>query len=216
MSEEKIGFIETVSGVLRKPSVTFPHIQEGDLMKGLIIVLVTAVLAGVSTMTYMNKIPMEVLLSSLNNANVDASSIQGTVGIFSAIGVIVAVLAGWALSTLLFHALSNLIGGAGDMKRFFATTGFASTPLLIKQIIRMVDSFTISQDAAIGFFLANRDIGNKLLTGLMGANLLNIFGLATLYLTINAIDVNYGLGKGKSLVLALIPPIVSLAMTLFL
>ena len=54
------------------------------------------------------------------------------------------------------------------------------------------------------------------MTGLMGANLLNLFGVATLYLTVNAINANYGLGKGKALVIALIPPAVSLAMTLFL
>lgn len=216
MSEKNLGFIETVTGVLRRPTVTFPYIQEGDLMKGAVIVVVAAVLAGVSTMTYMNKIPLEVILAQVQNVSVDVSSLQGTMGMFSAIGVIIAVLAGWALSTLLFHALSNLLGGKGDMKRFFAMTGFASTPLLLKQVIRMIDAFTISQDAAVGFFLANREIGNKLLTWLMGANLLNIFGLATLYLTINAINANYGLGKGKALVIALIPPAVSLAMTLFL
>ena len=216
MSEENIGFIEMVTGVLRRPTMTFPYIQEGDLMKGAVIVVVAAILAGVSTMTYMNKVPIEILLSSLQNVEVDTSSMQGTMGMFSAIGVIVAVLAGWGLSTLLFHALSNLLGGTGSMKRFFAMTGFASTPLLLKQVIRMIDSFTISQDAAVGFFIANRDIGNKLLTGLMGANLLNLFGVATLYLTVNAINANYGLGKGKALVIALIPPAVSLAMTLFL
>jgi len=62
MSEDRRGFIELLLGVLRRPGENLGHVGEGDITRGVLVALVMAALAGVSTSVYMSKIPLEVLV----------------------------------------------------------------------------------------------------------------------------------------------------------
>jgi len=215
MSEERKGFVELVTGVLRRPKETFQYVSEKDLARGLVMVFLMVVLAAVSASTYMSKIPLEVLVPQLGQAGVDASQLGGSMGLFAGIGVAVSILIGFAASTLLMHGVATLTGGGGNMKRFFAMHGFAATPHVLNYLVRLVDSFISSPSQLAGYFVANRDIENSVLRAVVGTNLFTVFGLAALIYITYALAENYQIGRRKAFIIALMPYILYLAVNLF-
>ena len=215
MSEERKGFVELVTGVLRRPKETFQYVSEKDLARGLVMVFLMVVLAAVSASTYMSKIPLEVLVPQLGQAGVDASQLGGSMGLFAGIGVAVSILIGFAASTLLMHGVATLTGGGGNMKRFFAMHGFAATPHVLNYMVRLVDSFISSPSQLAGYFVANRDIENSVLRAVVGTNLFTVFGLAALIYITYALAENYQIGRRKAFIIALMPYILYLAVNLF-
>ena len=205
MSDERKGFVELVSGVLRRPRETFQYVRQDDLTRGLAIVLVTVVLAVVSSMQYMSKIPLDVLVPQLSETGVDASQIGGSMGLFTGIGVAISILIGYALSTLIMHGVATLLGGGGNMKRFFAMHGFAATPHALNYLVRVVDAYTINSSALTGYFIANREVGNRILRAALNTNLFTVFGLAVLVYLTYAVAENYQLDRKKAFIVALLP-----------
>ncbi len=215
MSEERKGFVELVAGVLRRPQEAFQYVSERDLTRGLLIVFLMVVLAAVSASTYMSKIPLEVLVPQLGQAGVDASQIGGSMGLFAGIGVSASILIGFAVSTLMMHGAATLTGGGGNMKRFFAMHGFAATPHVVNYLLRLVDSFMSSPSQLAGYFVANRDIQNRVVKAVVGTNLFTVFGLAALIYITYALAENYRIGRRKAFIVALIPYALYVAVNLF-
>ncbi len=206
MSDEKLGFIEQITGVLYRPRVVFKNMDEGDLTKGLLIMIVMVLLTAYSSMLYLNKIPLSVLSPQLEG--VDMSQLEGTMGIFAGIGSAITVLIGWVASTLLLHGLGRLSGGSGSMKRFFAMNGFVSIMSALNQVLRIADASI--QDAATlsSYYVTYRDISSKALKALLGTNLVNIWGLAALVLLVIAIEENYGASRSRAIMVALVPSVI--------
>jgi hypothetical protein len=214
-NDEKKGFIQQFSGVLLRPREGFNQVDRSDLVKGVLIVLVTVTLAAVSAMKYMSKIPLDVLLPQIGSAGVDVSSISGTMGLFSGIGLAFAILIGFVLSTMIMHGVSVLIGGSGTLGAFFAMHGFATIPHLINYLIRLVDAYTIQPDVLVGYYVENREVGNKLFRSLMASGLTNVFGLAVLVYLTYAVMANYKLSSGKAFAVAFIPYLLAFAVNFF-
>ena len=144
-----------------------------------------------------------------------ASQIGGSMGLFAGIGVAVSILVGFAASTLLMHGVATLVGGGGNMKRFFAMHGFAATPHVINYLVRLADSFISSPSQLAGYFVANRDIQNSVLKAFIGTNLFTVFGLAALIYIMYALAENYQIGRRKAFIIALIPYVLYVAVNLF-
>ena len=213
MSNEKTGFLGQFTGVLYKPRAIFSTMDEGDLLKGIIVMLVMVVLAAYSSMVYMSKIPLSVLTPMLEG--VDVGQFEGTMGIMAGVGAGITILLGWVAGTLLMHGLSRLSGGDGSMKAFFAMHGFASVPGLLNQLLRVVDSSIMDTNSLAGYFVAYRDISSKALKALMGTNLVNVWGLATVALLIIAVEENYGLSRTRAIMIVLLPSVVYFLLNYF-
>lgn len=214
MSEEKPGFIGQVTGVLYKPRKVFSTVDEGDLVKGLIVMILMVILASYSSMLYMSKIPLSVLSPQLEG--IDTSQLEGTMGIFAGIGSGVTILIGWVASTLLMHGLGRFSGGDGSMKRFFALHGFASVPSLLNQVLRIADASIIDSSSLSSYFVTYRDMGSKVLRALLGTNLVNIWGLATVALLVLAVEENYKTSRSRSIMVVLLPSVVYFLITYFM
>ena len=78
-------------------------------------------------------------------------------------------------------------------------TSFASIPLLILQILRIIDSQIISP-SEVAQVIASRFTGEGLLVRFLnqGLNVLNVFGLITLIFTVYAVTENYGTSNRKA------------------
>ena len=213
MSDEKPGFIGQLTGVLYKPRVIFSSMDESDLTKAILVMLVMVILSAYSSTIYISKIPLTVLSPQLEG--VDTSQIEGTMGIFAGVGSGVTVLVGWIASTLVLHGLSRLSGGNGSMKRFFAMNGFVTIPSILNQILRIVDASMLDSVTLSSYFVSYRDISNKILKGLLGTNLLNIWGLAGLALLVIALETNYGMNRSRAVMIALLPSVVMFILTYF-
>ncbi|MFC1802950.1 YIP1 family protein [Thermoproteota archaeon] len=213
MSNEKPGYLGQVIGVLYRPRQIFSAVDESDLTKGLVVVLLMVALAGYSSMIYMNKIPLSVLAPQLEDINM--GQIGGSMGIFAGIGGGVTILLGWVAATLLLHGLSKLAGGVGNMKRFFALHGFVSVPGVLNQLLRVADASIMDSVSLAGYYLSYRDIGSRVLKALLRTNLVNIWGLATLMLLVIAIEENYGATRNRAIMIALVPSVVYFAISYF-
>jgi hypothetical protein len=212
---DKPGFIGQVLGVLYRPREIFTSVDEDDLMKGLVVVLVMVALAAYSSMAYMGKIPLSVLAPQLEDVNVDVSQIGGSMGLFAGIGAGISVLIGWVISTLLLHGLGKVSGGDGTMKRFFAINGFVAVPSLLNQVLRVVDASIMDSASLVGYFIAYRDISSKLVKAVIGTNILNIWALASLTLLVIGLEENYKLARGRAVIVAMVPTLLMFALTYF-
>ncbi len=206
MSDEKPGFIGQFAGVLYKPRMIFSSIDESDLTKGLIVMIVMVLLASYSSSIYIGKISLTVLSPQLEG--VDTSQIEGTMGIFAGVGAGITIMIGWVAATLLLHGLGKLSGGSGSMKRFFAMHGFASVPTLFNQILRIADSSILDSATLSSYYVNYRDISNKALKALLGTNLVNIWELATIALLVIAVEENYGMSRSRAIMIVLVPSVV--------
>lgn len=213
MSNEKPGYLGQVTGVLYRPRQIFKTVDESDLTKGFIIVLLIAALGGYSSMVYMNKIPLSVLAPQVEN--IDTSQIGGSMGIFAGIGGGITILIGWVAATLILHGLGKLAGGNGNMKRFFALHGFVSVPGVLNQILRVADASIMDPASLAGYYMSYRDIGSRLLKAFLGTNLFNIWGLGTLMLLVIALEENYEATRSKAIIIALVPSAVYFLINFF-
>ncbi len=200
--------------ILRNPEEGFTNVGEEDLMKGILVQVVIIVFAILSTRNYMSKIPIDILIPQL--VGVDPSTVPANIRLLLGIRVGVSILLGWILSTVLMHGLSYLLGGQGSIRRFFAIHGLASFPYLINYLIRVLDSYNINSEAVLNYFLLNRNIDSRVFKAILDMNLMNIFGFYTLILVIYGIKENYELSRGKTLVVAIVPWLLYLALNLFM
>ena len=205
MSEDRKGYFELLLGVLRRPGEYFGYVGEGDLLRGFLVVLLMVALAAASTSMYMSKIPLEVLVPQLGELGVDVGELGASMGLFSAVGSSVTILAGWALSTAIMHGLSNLAGGRGSMKRFFAMHGFAAAPHAFNYALRTVDAYVSSSQALVDYYRASQEVSVKLLRAVLGTNMFTVFGVAGLIYVTYALAENYQLDRRRASLIALVP-----------
>ena len=136
-------------------------------------------------------------------------------GIMAGVGAGITILLGWVAGTFLMHGLSRLSGGDGSRRTFFAMHGFASVPSLLNQLLRVVDASIMDSNSLAGYFVAYREIGSKVLRALIGTNLLNVWGLATVALLVIAVEENYGLSRTRSVMIVLLPSVVYFMLNYF-
>ena len=200
--------------MLYRPRAIFKTVDEGDLTKGVFIAVLMVALAAYSTMTYMGKIPLDVLAPQLQG--MDAGDIEGSMGILSGVAAGITLLVGWVFTGLILHLLGKFSGGDGSMKRYFALYGFTTVPALFNQVLRSVDAGIMDSASLIGYFVAYRDMSSKLVRALIGANLLNVWALAGIALVVLSLEENYGVGKGRAVLIALVPSVLSFALNYFM
>jgi hypothetical protein len=211
---EKPGFIGQLLGVLYRPREIFKTVDEGDLTKSVFVALLMVALAVYSTMTYMGKIPLDVLAPQLQG--VDTGPMAGSMGAISGIAAGVSLLVGWVITGLVLHLLGKFSGGDGSMKRYFALYGFASVPSLLNQVLRVVDATVVDSASLIGYFVSYRDLSNKLVRAFIGANLMNVWALAGVALVSLSLQENYKVGGGRAILIALIPSLALFALNYFM
>jgi hypothetical protein len=168
-------------------------VTEKDLMKGAAIVTLTGLFTGGAA------------YAAAANIALPVASIGGTIQTIAAIGAVVFTLLGWVISSLIYHAVSILLGGKGSRNRMFALSGYAMIPALIQQFIRFVGYWFLGQTA-----LTNT-------SGLIGVLLdhFNVFALIGLVFLGLGIMINYGLSGRRAAFVTLIPTIIMLALGLW-
>jgi len=97
----------------------------------------------------------------------------------------------------------------------FAMHGFASVPSLFNQLIRVIDAYLMDGKSLAGYFIAYRDIESKVLKALMGTNLFNFWGLATIVLLVLAVEENYQIGRGRAVMIVLLPSLIYFSFNYF-
>ena len=202
---EKPGYFGQLLGVLYRPREIFSKVDEDDLAKGLLVVVLMSMIGAYSTITYMQKVPLSMLAPQLGDTNNDPAQISGNLVLIAGIGTGVSLLIGWIISTVVLHGLGMLSGGDGSVKRFFAINGYAAIPRLLNQVLRLMDAFIMDSESLKMYFISYNDIQSKLLKSIIEVNVINIWGIASLALLVVGLEENYKLSRGRSILLAILP-----------
>ena len=215
MSENEKGFVSKIIGVITSPRRTFQDIEEGDLLAGLLVVLLVAVLSGWAGMTYFSKMELNMQAAGqagpfgqggpgffqpgVQDSQIDFEAIRSRLTPFIAIGSIVGTFIRWLVPSLLVLLTAKVLVGEGSSRRMLAMTGFAFTPMAAQQLLRVLDAMTISPAN-----LAALTASQLTATGLVGRiisqaiGVFTVFGLFTVLLNTYAVSANYGADTRKS------------------
>ena len=171
------------------------QITEKNMLKGATIVTLTGILAAVTA--YSNSTRIE---SSI-------AEVSGILKTVSAVTALTLTLLGWILSSLFYHVGASVLGGKGSLNRMFALSGYASTPLLLQEILRFLYYVVLSQSPSASATV-------NILTLLVDR--FTFFKVACLILTGVAVMLNYCVSGRKAVFVALLPTLISIAFALLL
>ena len=213
MSDKKSGFLGKIIGLVASPRGVFTKIEELDLRGGIIIILLIGVLAGWAGMTYFSKTELQIPNMGPGSgggppgfgpgppgsSGVDPAVLRNRLAPFIAIGGVLGSVTRWLVPSILVLFVANIRLGKGSSKRMLAMTGFAAAPQIIQQLLRGIDSYTISA-ADIASLTASRAAASGLLGKLLNQafSVFNLFGVITIILTAVAVSVNYEAAPRKA------------------
>ena len=181
MSSEK-SFARKLVGVFTHPRSTFEAITEKDLTRGFALVLLVAIVGALASAQYISKMDLSSLPRIGLLPGADASSLRGgSLGIATGVITGIRTVTGWLIPALIIYVIAKLSTGEGGLKRLLAQTGFASTPLLIQHVLRLIDAYAmqgslsndLSQTETLITGLSQRIINQAL-------NSLNLFSLVAI------------------------------------
>ena len=213
MSDKKSGFLGKIIGLVASPRGVFTKIEELDLRGGIIVILLIGVLAGWAGMTYFSKTELQIPNMGPGSgggppgfgpgppgsSGVDPAVLRNRLAPFIAIGGVLGSVTRWLVPSILVLFVANIRLGKGSSKRMLAMTGFAAAPQIIQQLLRGIDSYTISA-ADIASLTASRAAASGLLGKLLNQafSVFNLFGVITIILTAVAVSVNYEAAPRKA------------------
>jgi hypothetical protein len=218
VSETKRSFREQIFGVLRSLSIGFPQIEEDDLRKGILIIIMIGLLSSWAGVVYLSKAEFD--LSSMfqggpsgmggrggffsggsqSTPGIDPDVLRRTMMPFLVIGGIVGAFTRWLVPSVLVLITAKILIGDGSTRRMLAMTAFASLPQLAQQLLRVADASTISTVDLTALRTTLFPSTSLVLKAMnQGVKVFNVFGLLTLALTVYAVSANYGSPKRRAL-----------------
>lgn len=198
MNENNIGFARKLAGVFTSPRETFGAIDEGDLRMGMAIVLAISVLSAWAGMTYASKMEFDLsgIIPSGPGAGgpheFDTEALKSRILPFIALGGGIGALTRWLIPSLFVLVVARLLVGGGSSKRMLAMTGFANAPMLAQQLLRVLDSSTITT-SEVTALSATSMLGVGLIPRIINQilSVFTVFGIAVAILTVFAVSANF-------------------------
>ena len=223
-TEKKTEFPKQIWTCLKSPRKGFESIREEDLWKGAVLILLVASFSALAGFNYASKSPLQLPVGlTPGNRQVfprqafDTEAFRKSFVILSTVGNGLKVITGWLITAVILHIFARFLAGKGSLKRLMALTGFASIPLVLQQILRLIDSLTISRDTLININVARalgRTLAMRLLTGVL--TIFTVFGIWVFALTILAVSFNYESSRRRAATVTLLAYLVFVVMRVFL
>ena len=215
----KLSFIKEIIVCLISPRSSFKSILEKpSLITATALILVIAIVAAWASFNYIGKLPLSFFADQRPGGIVNPEQLrQGSMTINAMLGLI-GIFGTWLISSALIHGFSSRLGGKGTFRNMLILGGYASTPLLIQQVLRLADSFTASQGEVLqlvtGFQISVHPFLNTVANATM--NIFTIFRLWSIVLLVVAIHENYNMSTVRSIIVAAISFILVAFLSVFL
>ncbi|HID91443.1 TPA: YIP1 family protein [Candidatus Bathyarchaeota archaeon] len=220
-----IGSVRQAMGCMLFRRESFRSIAERpSLLKAALIVLTIASLAAWASYNYVGKAPASAFapLSPTppvgpqphpvgpRQPPIAPQQLRQFLMLGAIAGSFLSGLAGWVIMSVLFHILSRGLGGRGSLRGMLALTGYASTPFLIQQALRLLDSFLASEAEVARLMGTPMLSADPFLNAVVNNALeaVNFFGIWSSALLVLATRENYALPLRKSAVVAAMAHIV--------
>ena len=210
------GFVRDIIRTLTSPRNSFKSIlKKPSLKKATVLILVIAIVAAWASFNYGGKLPLPDL--DQDQQPLGPGQLTQLMMIVSAMMAIIGVFGTWLLSSVLVHGISRPLGGKGTFRDMLMLAGYASTPLLMQHVLRLADSFMISQET-LQFTAVLQISANPLLNSIANAavGIFAIFRLWSIVLLIIATRENYKLSTAKSIVVTVLSFIIIVIVSAFL
>jgi hypothetical protein len=173
------------TGILAPVERWLNGVTDKDLVKGAAIVTLTGIFGGAAYI-------------SAGRIQLPVAGMGGTFQAIAFVGILIATMLGWVISSLIYHALAHLLGGKGDRNRMFALAGYSSLPALTQQAIRLVE-----------YWLGGTSLQTSTIPELL-LDHFNVFALIGLVLVGVSVMLNYGISGRKAALVALTPNVLTL------
>ena len=220
---EELSFIGQVIGCLTSPRSSLKSILEKpSLLRAAVLILVIAVIAAWASYNYTGKLPLTfipeqeaglfmgpgVSPEQIRQASMIVSVIMGFIGVFGS----------WLISSAIVHALSRAQRGRGTFRGMLTLAGYASTPLLIQHLLRLIDSFMVTEQGMLQLSGATQVFNQPLLNAIANAaiNTFSIFRLWSVALLVIALCENYKVSTARSVITVAATYIIILFLSMFL
>lgn len=199
----RFDFILGIMKCIVSPQSLFKSVLEKpNLTKATSLILVIAVVAAWASFNYMSKLPLTSLLQQEGGGMFPE---QGQLMIASVVMTLIGVFGTWFTSSALIHGFAKVLKGNGAFNNILILAGYASMPLLIQQLLRLVDSFVVSPEGAlqiVGFLVSAGPLLNPIASA--AAHILTIFRLWSIVLLVIAVRENYKVSMARSTVVTIL------------
>ena len=208
----RLSFIRDLVRCLISPQSSFRSILEKpSLMKATALILVIAIVAAWASFNYTGKLPLSYFIDQRPGGIVNPEQLRQASIIAGAMMALIGVFGTWLISSALIHGFSSRLGGKGTFRSMLTLAGFASTPLLIQQVLRLADSFMVSEEALqLATSLQMPAIAEA------AVGIFTIFGIWSMILLIIATRENYKMSTAKSTAATILSFIVLIFISAFL
>ena len=208
----RLSFIRDLVRCLISPQSSFRSILEKpSLMKATALILVIAIVAAWASFNYTGKFPLSYFIDQRPGGIVNPEQLRQASIIAGAMMALIGVFGTWLISSALIHGFSSRLGGKGTFRSMLTLAGFASTPLLIQQVLRLADSFMVSEEALqLATSLQMPAIAEA------AVGIFTIFGIWSMILLIIATRENYKMSTAKSTAATILSFIVLIFISAFL
>ena len=211
-------FIRDIIGCLISPRSSLKSIMEKpSLKKATVLILVIAIVAAWASFNYREKLPLQLPVIPGQGTPVGSGQFTQVIVIMGALMALIGIFGTWLISSVLIHGISRPLGGKGAFKSMLTLAGYASVPLLLQHVLRLADSFMVSQEALQ--LTATLQIStDPLLNSIAGAviDVFTIFRLWSIVLLIVAVRENYKISTVKSMVAVVLSYILIIFFSVFL
>lgn len=204
---EESSFIGQVIGCLTSPRSSLKSILEKPiLLRAAVLILVIAVIAAWASYNYTGKLPLasisEQETGPFAGPGVSPERIRQASMIVSVMIGLFGVFGSWLISSAIIHVLSRRQGGRGTFRDMLTLAGYASTPLLIQHLLRLIDSFMVTEQGVLQLLGGAQVFNQPLLNAIANAaiNTFSIFKLWSIALFVIVICENYGISTARSIV----------------
>jgi len=200
MSEKRESLPKRMWGSLVSPRKTFESIQGNDLRRGFLIIAIIALISAWAEYNYAFKLPMPQIPGlGPNGGFINQSTFRSNFAILLAIGSSLGVVINWLVLSMLIHLTARLVIGSGGFKKMLALMGFASTPVIIQQALRLIDSYTVSEQTLLSLSRASsptQSLGTLFISNVI--SVFTVFGIWAFLLALTAVSVNYGTSRRRA------------------
>jgi hypothetical protein len=192
--KRKSDFTREIVGCFISPRVSFMSILEKpNLTKATALILVIAIVAAWASYNYTSKLPSLEGLFPRQGIPGNLEQLRSTLAIASAIAALIGIFGTWLISSALVHGFSRAFRGKGTFRNMLTLAGYASIPLLVQHLLRLVDSFIVSQDA-----IQLETYFQMPLIAEAALSIFTVFGIWSMGLLIVAVRENYTISTIKS------------------
>ncbi len=217
--------LKRIFSCLVSPRKTFRSILEKPrLLNASILMLIIALIAASANYIYVSKLPLtfiiaeKILQGRVPITLINPEQLRQAMVIMNVILGFTVIFGRWIIGAIIIHIFSKTQKTEGSFTNMLTLAAYSSTPLLLQHILRLIDSFVITEDEVKLIMSPLQVSSQPFLNATANAALdtFNIFTLWSMILLVVAASENYKTSTIKSTIIVVAAYIAIMFLSLIL